>query len=256
MAAPLSTITNLVGTLADGHVVTATEWNNAVNTIYTYINNTLLASGLNVWTTKGDILVHDGSNIVRLAVGSNGQALTAQSGQPSGLQWVSLATTAALTTKGDLLVYSSTGPGLLRKAVGSDGQVLTARASNADGVAWETPTSFPSGMIAMWSGSLASIPSGWVLCDGNNSTPNLQGLMIVGAGNTSPAATGGMGLMNPGGPHGDNSAGAGLGPSHTHAYGFINTFAAGGANGVSNVLPLQDTTITPKYYALAFIMKT
>jgi microcystin-dependent protein len=33
----------------------------------------------------------------------------------------------------------------------------------------------------MWSGSIASIPSGWALCDGNNGTPNLQNRFIVGA---------------------------------------------------------------------------
>jgi hypothetical protein len=39
----------------------------------------------------------------------------------------------------------------------------------------------PVGLIAMWSGNIASIPSGWVLCDGNNSTPDLRDRFIVGA---------------------------------------------------------------------------
>ena len=42
----------------------------------------------------------------------------------------------------------------------------------------------PSGGIIMWSGSIAAIPSGWVLCDGNNSTPNLTDRFVVGAGGT------------------------------------------------------------------------
>lgn len=38
----------------------------------------------------------------------------------------------------------------------------------------------PVGVINMWSGSIANIPSGWVLCDGTNGTPNLKGRFIVG----------------------------------------------------------------------------
>lgn len=43
----------------------------------------------------------------------------------------------------------------------------------------------PSGAILMWSGSIGDIPTGWVLCDGNNNTPNLRGRFIVGAGPNS-----------------------------------------------------------------------
>lgn len=39
----------------------------------------------------------------------------------------------------------------------------------------------PTGAIMMWSGSIANIPTGWALCDGQNGTPNLQGRFIVGA---------------------------------------------------------------------------
>lgn len=40
----------------------------------------------------------------------------------------------------------------------------------------------PAGVILMWSGSIASIPSGWLLCDGTNGTPDLRSRFIVGAG--------------------------------------------------------------------------
>ena len=46
----------------------------------------------------------------------------------------------------------------------------------------------------LWYGSVASIPSGWVLCDGNNSTPDLRNRFVIGAGtggNYSPDDTGG-----------------------------------------------------------------
>ena len=53
---------------------------------------------------------------------------------------------------------------------------------------------FVTGMIMLWYGSVASIPSGWVLCDGNNNTPDLRNRFVVGAGtggNYSPDDTGG-----------------------------------------------------------------
>ena len=53
-------------------------------------------------------------------------------------------------------------------------------------------TSLPSGIIVMWSGSSTDIPTGWLLCDGSNGTPDLRDRFIVGAGSTySPKATGG-----------------------------------------------------------------
>lgn len=41
--------------------------------------------------------------------------------------------------------------------------------------------SVPTGIITMWSGTIATIPSGWYLCDGNNSTPDLRDKFIIGA---------------------------------------------------------------------------
>ena len=38
-------------------------------------------------TTKGDVIVHNGSDNIRLAVGTNGQLLTADSGEASGVKW-------------------------------------------------------------------------------------------------------------------------------------------------------------------------
>ena len=50
---------------------------------------------------------------------------------------------------------------------------------------------FIVGMIIMWSGSVATIPSGWRFCDGNFGTPNLTGRFIIAATNDNTNTTGG-----------------------------------------------------------------
>ena len=55
------------------------------------------------------------------------------------------------------------------------GDTLYGDGSNLTGI-----VSFVQGMIILWSGAANAIPSGWVLCDGNNSTPNLSGKFVVG----------------------------------------------------------------------------
>ena len=50
----------------------------------------------------------------------------------------------------------------------------------------------PAGIIMLWSGASGSIPAGWTLCDGTNSTPDLRDRFIVGATGSYPfASTGG-----------------------------------------------------------------
>jgi len=92
----------------------------------------------------------------------------------------------------------------------------------------------PSGFIGMWSGSIATIPTGWVLCDGTNSTPNLVDRFIVGAGSTyAVSATGGSanavvvshshgGSTSAEGSHSHTFSGntGGQSTSHTHSMGY------------------------------------
>ena len=52
------------------------------------------------------------------------------------------------------------------------------------GVAPAPPTPLPSGSIILWSGSIGSIPAGYVLCNGSNGTPDLRDRFVVGAGTT------------------------------------------------------------------------
>ena len=114
----------------------------------------------------------------------------------------------------------------------------------------------PSGGIILWHGSIASIPVGWYLCDGNNGTPDLRDKFIVGAGSTyTVAETGGEAT---------HTLTITEIPSHTHPYktgttdggntsmrssesnNSATTDSAGGGDPHNNL---------PPFYALAYIMK-
>jgi len=80
----------------------------------------------------------------------------------------------------------------------------------------------PAGIIGIWSGSVASIPSGWVICNGSNGTPDLRNLFVVGAGDTyAVGATGGSNTVTlaetnlPGHTHSVSGTTASDG-AHTH----------------------------------------
>ena len=81
----------------------------------------------------------------------------------------------------------------------------------------------PSGGIIMWSGAVSAIPTGWVLCDGTNSTPNLIDRFIVGSG-TDSGGTHDVG--DTGGTNSLTLTEAQL-PSHTHGAGTLATNETG-----------------------------
>lgn len=49
----------------------------------------------------------------------------------------------------------------------------------------------PVGLICMWNGVTATIPTGWQLCDGTNGTPDLRERMIWGSIGSNPGQQGG-----------------------------------------------------------------
>lgn len=116
----------------------------------------------------------------------------------------------------------------------------------------------PSGGIIMWSGAQADIPSGWVLCDGNNSTPDLRGRFVVGAGGAySVGATGGntsvaLSESNiPSHTHSATFTGSALpahshslnDPGHTHSYQAFTGGSWGHSSGATTNDAVTNKTV-------------
>ena len=147
------------------------------------------------------------------------------------------------------------------------------------GTAPSPPTPLPTGTIVLWSGSIGSIPSGWVLCNGSNGTPDLRNRFVVGAGSTySVDGTGGSAdaiVVS----HTHTATSAVTDPGHFHSIGVVGVTAGGGSaaregggagsdNTNTNTTGITvATTINssgnsgtnanlPPYYALCYIMKT
>jgi hypothetical protein len=178
-----------------------------------------------------------------------------------------------------------TGAFRLDGTAGASGQVLLSAGTG-------TPTwgsSFPSGGIIMWSGTIATIPSGWLLCNGSSGTPDLRNRFIIGAfsddSGTAKTTVTGTSTQTGGTKdaivvsHTHTATSTVTDPGHFH---FTNTTVAGGSGffgGTSvggsasgNNSDTKTTGITvattnstegssgtnqnlPPYYALAFIMK-
>lgn len=110
------------------------------------------------------------------------------------------------------------------------------------------------GMIMLWHGSIATIPSGWHLCDGTMGTPDLESLFVVGAGT-------GLAPDSVGGNQSHGHAFTGDGHSHdlTEGTEIESVSPDGQYNHHTTVSPSIGTTNgaahLPPYYALCYIMK-
>ena len=124
------------------------------------------------------------------------------------------------------------------------------------------------GAIIFWSGTVASIPSGWQLCDGSNGTPDLRDRFVVGARQDydGTAMTGVSGSLTKTGGEAYHTLTIDEMPAHSHTYNApifpsrydghssplctstatSNTSTVGGGRPHNNLGP---------YYALCFIMR-
>ena len=241
---------------------------------------TVKTSGAGVSVPAGakTVLLCDGTDIVvaenYLASLTLGAALPVASGG-SG---VTSATAYAVLCGGT----TSTGP-IQAIAVGTTGQVLTSNGAAALPT-MQTITSFVTGMIIMWYGTVATIPAGWYLCNGSNSTPDLRNRFVIAA----DADSGGVAKTTVTGvPTQAAGTADAVVVSHTHTATVsdpghnhtANVFSSGGVYAAfSNIAgPNVVTTSTsttgvtvansttgvsgtnqnlPPYYALCYIMKS
>lgn len=157
--------------------------------------------------------------------------------------------------------------GDLTPASDSVGNVGTAATAYASGVFDNISTGaisisgsgggvIPSGGIIMWKGTVATIPSGWVLCNGSNGTPDLRDRFIVGAtqDDLGVAKTNVTGSLT-------QSGGASTGTTATTGPSATVQVGTGGAPSyfVGTQTHTHNVTLSaiiPPYYALCYIMKT
>ena len=82
---------------------------------------------------KGDIYVRSTFD-TRLPVGTDGQIITADSLEVTGLKWIDPPENSPLTTKGDIFVHDGTNNE--RLPIGTDGQIIVADSAEATGLRW------------------------------------------------------------------------------------------------------------------------
>lgn len=250
-----------------------------VATVYcsTVIGNTTAAgTGVAIPAGKSVLIRADGTNVVEQLDHINSLSLGTALAVASGGTGAS-----SLTANNVLLGNGTSAPQTV--APGTSGNVLMS-----NGTTWVSSAAFVTGMIMMWSGSIATIPSGWALCNGSGGTPDLRNRFIIGAHSDdagvakttitgSPTQTGGTkdaivvshthtaSVTDPGHNHGLISSG--------YPDTFNTTQVAAGRQIIGNFTSrsfTQTTGVTvsnstegssgtnqnlPPYYALAYIMK-
>jgi|SRR6266850_1937841 len=125
----------------------------------------------------------------------------------------------------------------------------------------------PAGLICMWSGVLASIPTGWALCDGGGGRPDLRSKFVKGAAAAvDPGVTGGAATHT----HASHShtpagtvsavsatatAGVSIGALGTTAADNTHTHPAPTFTGTPATLTHDTVNSEPAFYSVAFIIK-
>ena len=150
----------------------------------------------------------------------------------------------------------------------------TTQLATTEFVTVAVTASIPSGGIIIWSGSVATIPTGWLLCNGSSSTPDLRNRFVVGAGSTyAVGATGGSAdavvvshthtatVTDPGHAHTAQSQAS---SGQYNSGGFSLTFGSGNTSSANTGITVANSTTgvsgtnanLPPYYALCYIMKS
>ena len=128
----------------------------------------------------------------------------------------------AITLNSDNLATDSLNGADLQNA--NAGEVLTS--DGAGNASFSSPPGLPSGAIVMWGGLITNIPTGFSLCDGSGTTPDLRDRFVIGAGGAETIGeTGGANSVT----LSENEL-----PSHSHGVsdpGHAHTVTSGNING-------------------------
>jgi hypothetical protein len=242
-----------------------------VATIYcsTVLGNTTAAgTGVAVPAGKSVLLRADGTNITEQLSHVVGAFSVGGNLSVTG----NAVVTGTTTLSDDLILNGSSG---------TAGQVVVSQGAGTYPV-WGN--AFVAGMIMLWSGTIATIPSGWLLCNGSSGTPDLRDMFIVGASSddSGVAKTNITGSLTQTGGTKDavivshTHTATVTDPGHFHVYDKASnkiSYDPGGETFNSHT-PTNTTTNTtgitvanstegvsgtnanlPPYYALAYIMK-
>ena len=254
-----------------------------VTKMYWVYNNTIGGYAINIRAASGDAVLIpngaitavfcDGTDFSVLLNGTAGNftingdgSVTGDLGVSGSITGTTATFSGAISSVNPVFTGTPTAPTAV-SGTNTTQLATTAFVANAASAI----NSVPSGGIIMWSGSIASIPSGWYLCNGSNGTPDLRDRFVVGAGNTyAVGATGGSkdaivvahshSINDPGHNHSVPSGGA---VSSTIRYetsgtSFFNsqiTSTSGTGISVNSTGSSGTNANLPPYYALCYIMK-
>lgn len=162
-------------------------WGNVLNDGVIGLIDTAISGRLTVGVTRGTDITLTTNN------GSTDQARNMTlylSGTPSANISVIVPTVpkiyvVQLNIAGShtVTVRTSSGTGVAFKANPVDStHIVLCDGTNVSEI------SVPQGTISMWSGTVATVPSGYVFCNGTNNTPDLRNKFIVGARQDSSGA--------------------------------------------------------------------
>lgn len=253
---------------------------------YTYTVETLTAAKLNasltdISTGLTNCLTKDGQSTMTAPIKASAGSASAPSytfGTDTNSGFYSAGADTVGGAVNGAVVFTFTTAGIVL----ATGKTLTLP-SGGGGV-------IPSGGIIMWSGTIATIPSGWYLCDGDNGTPDLRNVFVIGAHSDDAGAAKttvtGSALASGGSKdainvsHTHTATVTDAGHTHTTTLEYDTSIAGGGARsayvrgtGSPNDAKTSSSATTgvtvanstegssgtnanlPPYYALAYIMK-